>query len=155
MTKAKNVRELLLALGIGQWNATMIVPYMFIAPATTDPKASQIILLVQHLQHVLYQMGATDVPISGRLDEPTARALERAVGPDWERKTWSANVSTVLTARDSGLSLRAPPSPSRVTQGTRVAVGGPLDFLPDVPGGLVTYAAGAYLLYRHLRKART
>ncbi len=37
---------------------------------------------------------------------------------------------------------------------TPVAVGGPLDFLPDVPGGIVTYAIGAYFLYRHLKNRK-
>lgn len=147
----QNVRDLLTGLGIGHFNATMIVPTMFIAPATTDPKSAQTILIVQHLQKILYDLGAHDVPMSGRLDEPTARALAQVVGPDWERTTWAGNVSAVLSAKASGVSLRAQPMES----GQPMAVGGPLDFLPDVPGGLLTYAVGGYLLYRHFaRKAR-
>lgn len=147
----KNVRELLLGIGVGEFNATMIVPYMFISPATTDPKSAQTILLVEHLQKVLFAMGATYVPLSGRLDEPTARALLQVVGPNWERMTWAANVAAVLAAKESGMSLRAPPA----IRGAPVAVGGPLDFLPDVPGGMLTYAVGAFFLYRHFtRKAR-
>lgn len=149
----KNTRELLDAIGIGHFNATMIIPYMMIAPATTDPKSAQTILLVQHLQRELYALGATDVPVSGRLDAPTARALEAVGGPDWQRMSWAGNVAAVVAAKDAGVSLRTPRAPT--TTGTRMAVGGPLDFLPDVPGGLLTYAVGGYLLYRHLtRKAR-
>jgi len=148
----KNARELLVQIGIGHFNATMVMPYMFIAPATTDPKSAQTILMVQAIQRALWQLGAHDVAESGRLDEPTARALAQVVGPNWERTTWAGNISAVLTARENGLSLAAPELPS----GMPVAVGGPLDFLPDVPGGLVTYAVGAYFLYRHFtRKART
>jgi hypothetical protein len=151
--KTKNARELLLALGIGQFNATMIVPYMFVAPATTDPKSAQTILIVQHLQKALYDLGATDVPQSGRLDAATAQAMERVAGANWERMSWAANVSAVVSAKEAGVSLRAPPAPR--VRGTPVAVGGVFDFLPDVPGGLVTYAVGALVLYRHLtRKAR-
>jgi hypothetical protein len=147
----KNARDLLTQIGIGHFNATMIMPYMFIAPATTDPKSSQTILMVQAVQRALFMLGATDVPMSGRLDAPTARALAAVVGPNWERTTWSGNISAVLSAQENGVSLAEPEPPP----GVPVAVGGPLDFLPDVPGGLVTYAVGAYFLYRHLtRKAR-
>src|SRR6185295_7484178 len=48
-------RELLQAIGLAHHSGTMIVPYMMIAPATTDPKAAQIIMLVRALQTVLYQ----------------------------------------------------------------------------------------------------
>ncbi len=147
----KNARELLIGIGIGDFNATIVIPYMFISPATTDPKSSQTILLVQHVQRALYDLGATEVVMSGRLDAPTAHALSRVVGPNWERMTWAANVSALIAAKEGGVSLRAPPPP----RGAPVAVGGVFDFLPDVPGGLVTYAIGGFLLYRHLtRKAR-
>ncbi len=92
----KTARDLLTQLGIGGFNATMIIPYMFIAPATTDPKSAQTILLVQYLQRALYGLGATDVPMSGRLDRETAMALLQVAGPNWERMTWSGNVAAVL-----------------------------------------------------------
>jgi len=151
----KSSRELLLAIGVGQFNATQIIPYMMVAPATTDPKSTQTILLVQHLQQLLFDLGATDVANTGYLDPPTARALRQLVGPNWERATWATNIQAVLSARARGQhlgpELRAPidaPMPMPV------AVGGPLDFLPDVPGGIVTYGVVAYLIYRHFTKAR-
>ncbi len=151
---SKNARDLLTQLGIGHFNATMVMPYMFIAPATTDPKSAQTILMVSAIQRRLYALGATDVPQSGRLDVPTARALLAVVGPNWERTTWAGNISAVLSAHEAGVSLVDQAGPD-VPEGMPVAVGGPLDFLPDVPGGIVTYAVGAYLLWRHFtRKAR-
>lgn len=150
----QNAREILTALGIGHFNATMIMPYMFVAPATTDPKSAQTIMVVSALQKILYGLGATDVPLSGALDAATARALESIVGPDWQRTTWAGNASSVLAYRDNGGLLRAP-APPMAPVPMPMAVGGPLDFLPDVPGGMLTYAVGAYFLYRHLtRKAR-
>jgi len=149
----KNTRDLITALGIGQWNATMIIPYMMIAPATTDPKSAQIILLVQHLQQLLYQMGATDVANTGRLDPPTARALRQIVGPNWERTSWGGNIGAVLDAQAAGTRLTPAPSDDAPSP-MPVAVGGPLDFLPDVPGGLVTYGVVGYLLYRHFTRGR-
>ncbi len=152
---SKDVRELLTAIGVGHFNATAIVPFMFISPATTDPKAAQTLIIVGALQRTLFAMGATDVPLSGRLDAATAQALARVAGPDWERMTWAANVAAVVAAKEAGMSLRAPPASQMgvgAGAGVPVAIGGPLDFLPDVPGGLVTYAVGAYLLYRHFTK---
>lgn len=154
---SKTLRELLTGIGVGHFNATMVIPYMMISPATTDPKASQVSLLVQHLQRALYNLGATDVPDSGTLDAPTAAALNQVVGPNWERMPWSASVSAVVAAQEG----RGYIQPMTVAiapvaaPGEPVATGGPLDFLPDVPGGLVTYAVAGYLLYRHFSRART
>ena len=127
-------RELLTAIGVGQFNATMIIPYMMIAPATTDPKASQVMVLVQHVQTALRGLGA-DVAITGRVDPATARALRLVSGPDWERMSWAANVQAILGARQQGMWLGAPSA--------AVPMSGLTDSLPSVPGGLVTYAAGA------------
>lgn len=150
----KNTRELLTAIGIGHFNATMIVPYMFISPVTTDPKSSQTILIVQHLQKILFELGATDVPQSGRLDEPTALALAQVSGPDWARMSWAANISSVVSAKESGVTISPSTMMAAPDDGVPVAVSGALDFLPDVPGGLLTYALGGYLLYRHFKGAR-
>lgn len=151
MTANKSIRDLLTAIGIGHFNATMVIPYMFIAPATTDPKAGQIILLVEHIQKALYALGATDVAISGRLDPATAHALRQVAGPDWERMTWGGNVAAIVEAQEGGATI----GPSDQDQGgAPVAVGGPLDFLPDVPGGFLTYGIAAYLLYRHIKRKR-
>ena len=158
MTDTKQTsRELLSAIGVGQHNATQIIPYVLIAPAVIDPKAPQSILLLRHLQRVLYQMGATDVVDSGYVDPPTARALRLITGPNWERQDWATNISAVLRARDRGQRLDAVVAQQQApgAQGMPVAVSGPLDFLPDVPGGLVTYGVVAFLVYRHFTKRRT
>lgn len=150
----KSVRGLLTAIGIGHFNATMIIPYMFIAPATTDPKAGQIILLVEHVQKALYNLGATDVAISGRLDPATARALRQVAGDDWERMSWGGNVAAIVNAQEGGGMMFAPEDGSDAPAPQAMAIGGPLDFLPDVPGGLLTYGLAAFLLYRHLKRRR-
>jgi len=150
---SKNLRTLLTSIGIGGFNATMIIPYLMISPATTDPKASQIVLIVQHLQRALYRLGATDVAESGRLDKPTAQALLQVVGPEWERMPWSASIAAVVTAMEHGHKIVPPGAMTPVDDDSvPVAVGGPLDFLPDVPGGLFTYALAGYFLYRHFRR---
>jgi hypothetical protein len=150
-----NARELLTGIGVGHFNTTLLIPYMFIAPATTDPKSPQTILIVNAVQKTLFDMGATDVPLSGRLDEPTARALAQVTGPNWERTSWGGNIAAILRNKASGVSLRALPEDVGQPIGQPVATGDVLDFLPDVPGGIFTYAVAGFLLYRHLtRKGR-
>jgi hypothetical protein len=150
--ESPSIREILADIGMGQFNITMAIPLMMVSPATTDPKSNQVILVLQHIQNALYHLGAADVPVSGQLDQATARALEQVVGPNWERMPWAASVRAIVTARRRGIKLgsaarRRAASPSQVE-----AVGGPLDFLPDVPGGLFSYAVGAFLIYRHFAK---
>jgi len=147
-------RELLKGIGISDHNATTIIQDLMIAPATSDPKSPQIIMLVRALQAVLFSLGATDVQNTGYLDPPTARALRMVAGADWERMSWGANVGAVVSARNIGMHLTPATQmvPPTATSGIPVAVGGPLDFLPDVPGGLITYAAAGYLLYRYLKR---
>ena len=151
MTTVATSRDLLEAIGVGHFNATMMIQYMMMAPATTDPKSPPVILIVRAVQQTLYRLGATDVPDSGRLDAATAAALERVVGPDWERQSWGANVRAIVDAQRAGTRLDAPATMS-MSDGMPVSVGGPLDFLPDVPGGLFTYAVVGYFAYRYFTK---
>ena len=143
----RNARELLKGIGVGDFNATMIIQYMFVAPATTDPRSSPIIIMVQHIQRALNAMGA-GIPVSGYLDKPTAAALYRVVGPNWERISWAQNITAIIDGADVDFSA----APELPLEPMPQAIGGPLDFLPDVPGGIFTYAAGAYLLWRHFAR---
>lgn len=143
-----NVRNLLTSLGVGDFNATSIIPFMMFAPATTDPKSGPLIVLVRQLQRELYRMGATNVPNNGHLDPPTASALRRIVGQDWERMSWADNIRAVVAAREQGRRL----SSGVVDDSMPMATGGVLDFLPAIPGGLVTYAVGGVLAYHFLWK---
>jgi hypothetical protein len=101
-------RDLLNAIGMGQHNATQAIPYLMIAPATTDPKTPMVINMVRLVQQQLYQMGATDVANTGYLDEPTATALLRVTGPNWERMSWAQNIQAILGAQQRGMSLEMP-----------------------------------------------
>lgn len=145
-------RSLLEGIGMGQFNATQVIPYLMIAPATTDPKAPQIVLLVRHIQKALYDLGANYVPDSGRLDAPTARALLEVTGPNWERMSWAESVQAIVNAKSAHRRLSAMPTEGAISTGRPLAVGGPLDFLPDVPGGLLTYAVAGFFIYRHFAK---
>lgn len=141
-----NARDLLRAIGIGQFNATMIIPFMFIAPATTDPKSPSIILVVKHLQIMMNEMGAA-LPVTGYLDNATATAIETIAGPGWEQRSWADNVQAVLRARTKGITWREdpPPPPNYGPSGMQLGSVGPL---PDVPGGLVTYGIAGFLAWK-------
>lgn len=147
MSDTSNLRTLLQRLGISNFNATAMIPVLLIAPAITDPKSPQIMMLVIALQNALNARGA-GVPPSGYLDVQTAQALERVVGPQWEIRPWFQTVEAVL-ARGRGVDM----TPVHVVDhedGAPMAVGSILDALPSVPGGMLTYAAGAGLLLYHL-----
>ncbi len=151
----RSSRDLLEGIGVGHFNATMIIPYLMISPATTDPKAVQIIVMVRQLQKTLWAMGATDVADSGHLDAATAAALERLCGPDWMRMTWGDNLTAVINARTVGMKLTPQGATDGLAVGQPVATGDAVfGILPDIPGGAVTYAAAGYLLYRYFSKRR-
>lgn len=151
-----NAREILTALGIGHYNATMMIQDLFVAPATSDPKSPQIILIVRRLQEILRQMGAA-ISVSGQIDQATSFYLETLLGHGYLNLPWAQVVSGVLDARDGGVSLSAPemvPSQSG-RSGSASSMSGIFDtpsFLPSVPGGLVTYGVVGFFLYRHFTK---
>lgn len=148
----RNGRKMITALGIGQFNATMIIPYLWIAPAATDPKASQIILLVEHLQKKLNALGA-ELAVTGYLDLPTANALSKVAGSRWMTMPWAASVRAVLSAYENGLSI-AEPEPEIFVPNVGTGDIPGIPGLPDVPGGILTYGIAAFLLYRHMKKRK-
>lgn len=131
-----DARNMLLALGVGHYNATIMIQYMFLSPSATDPAMPSIMLMTKHLQAGLRAAGAR-VPLSGVIDDLTAKALIRLVGPDWNHVTWFGLFEAVTYAkRERTLEKRTKDVPL-----------GMID-LPDVPGGNLTWAAaGAALLY--------
>lgn len=152
MKQQRTSRELALAIGIGGFNASSVVQTMMQSPATTDPKMPPVILLVRHLQKALFELGATDVANTGYIDTATYNALAQLLGPSWMRMSWAENVGAVVDAKATHTQLSPEMQPA--DDGVPVATSGVLDFLPDVPGGMLTYAIGAYLLYRAMRKKR-
>lgn len=147
MYQPKTSRDLLIDLGVGQYNATMLVETMMMAPATTEAAAAPTMLLVGHIQEKLNEMGAGLVP-NGYLDPPTVSALAQLGGRNVLQKSWFEVGKDVMAARQAGLRLkqrRARPNPKTAT--------GTFD-LPDVPGGLFTYAAGGLLLWHFLSKKK-
>jgi hypothetical protein len=150
MRQQRTSRELALAIGIGGFNATSVVQTMMQSPATTDPKMPPVVMLVRHLQKELFELGATDVANTGYIDTATYHALEQLLGPSWMRMSWAENVGAVVDAKATKTQLS--PAMMPADDGVPVATSGVLDALPAVPGGMFTYAIGAYLLYRAMCK---
>lgn len=145
--QSQNARELLTQLGIGNFNATMVIQYMFIAPATTDPKSPPIMTLVAAIQRRLQGLGYS-VPQNGYLDVPTANAITTIASSGWQNRAWGDTVKAVLSAPHA--SSRAEPEPLGAPMGSL-----PMFSLPDVPGGALTYvAAGAALYYVLVHKKK-
>lgn len=145
-----NTRRLLLDLGIGDYNATMVLPYMFMAPAQTDPAMAQVQLLTNAMRMNMRAMGATWVAQRGAIDDSMAFCLHALVGPHWNEITWGELVNALLIARRKGqrFSRAYGIGPQTVELGGM----GFLPDLPDVPGGLLTYGLVGFLLYRHFTK---
>jgi hypothetical protein len=138
--KDNNARQLLLGMGMGQYNATIAIQYMFIAPAATDPAMPSIILMTKHLQLGLRAAGARDVAVSGQIDDPTAKALIQLVGPDWNQVVWYELFRATTEAKKRRtLEHRA----SEMELGLVPDIAESFGILPAVPGGMFTWAAAA------------
>lgn len=145
----KTSRELLLDVGVKNFNATMVIPFVLISPATTDPKSPPVMIMVEAIQKRLVELGAP-IMVSKYLDHPTAAVLTKLMGPGWMNQSWADVIKAVMFAYHTGQSL-APATVAPVSA-PAAPLSGPLDFLPDVPGGLLTYAIGGFLAYRYFTK---
>lgn len=143
-----NARDLLVQLGVSHFNSTIIIQYLWMNPATTDPSAPSIALLIQHLQLALANMGA-DVQPTGTIDDATHAALEQIV-PGWMFQPWGVTLDAVVNFRDQGGTFHAPQVVSQPVSMSGMPFG-----LPDVPGGAFTYlAAGAVAYYLYKKRKR-
>jgi hypothetical protein len=88
ITKNPDLRELLLNAGVGQYTASMSVPYLNMLPSTTDPYAQGVIQIVQGLQRLLNKRGAR-LEVDGGLGGRTVGALTKFAGPRWYDKSWA------------------------------------------------------------------
>lgn len=147
-----NVRGLLLELGIGDFNATGIIQSAFQSPHATDPDMPPIIILTRRIQEHLRKMGA-NIQISGAIDQPTDYYLRRLCGDGYLTRPWYQVMEAVVSAKNRGTRLPKVTIATQETIDTSIqtqAIGG----LPDVPGGLLTYGAGALALWYFFMKKR-
>lgn len=158
MIDKNNIRALLLEIGVGDFNATMAIPYMFVAPRTTDPAAVQLLVVVRQLQKELLNMGVTDVVPTGVLDQVTGKALEQVCGPEWLAMPYYEIVRCVVKAKQAGhtfiqASAYTGPGPE-ATEGWTDVFNIQPPILPAVPGGIFTYGLAGWFLWKHFKKPR-
>lgn len=141
-----DARQILLAMGMGQFNATMVIPYLFIAPATTDADMAQVMMLVELIQRRLNSLGA-ELEVSGRIDAATSAALSSACGPNWPKMSWYEICRILIARTDTTVAI---PGGSR---GRSQAMSGFLG-LPEIPNELVLLGAGlvAWHFYKKRKK---
>lgn len=143
------VRELLLGIGMGDFNAGSAIRYMFMAVSTTDPAMPPIILLVKHIQETLVAMGASDVQVNGRIDNATADAIQKISGADWLSQPWWQIVTDILKAKKRGFVFVNDASYGGNTP--PVPMSGILD---SIPGGAMGAAIGAAAIWYFLVKKK-
>jgi hypothetical protein len=146
--ESKTSRDLLIELGITRFNATMLIETMMMPPATTAAASAPVMMLIGQIQYALNTMGANPpLRSTGLIDDETNYYVSQLCGPKWLGLPWYEVVKAVLAAKREG--KRFPKRGGAVAANSM----GLFD-LPDVPGGMVTYALGAYALYRVLKKKR-
>lgn len=147
-TDNANSRAILAELGIGDFNATLLIPNMMIAPAQTDPSMASVKLLTRAMQKTMQKMGAP-VIASGTIDQNTAYCLHALAGPQWNDTVWFDLAKRLIAARDRGLRFNL--HYGAVGGRPPVELSGISDLLPDIPN-LPFIAIGAYLAYRYFKK---
>ncbi len=150
----ENARQMLEAAGIGEYNVTLSLPYIYFMPKSCDPYTQGVMQLVEGLQNMLKARGQA-VPKDGVLGESTKSALRQFAGPGWADKTWLQLYGDVLRGkRAPGYDPRLQAAPG-LDSGMQTPTAG----LTDVVGGLATnplawIAGGAAALFFYRKRAR-
>lgn len=146
-----NIRQMMLAAGIGEYNAILSLPYMYFLPRTCDPYAQGTMQIVEGLQNLLNARGKR-VLVSGYMDPGTMAAVQTFSGDTWVDKTWLQIYGDVMRGRVApGLTPPLVPSSTAMVDAEADAQI-PTAGLTDAIGGVATnpyvwLAAGASLFY--------
>jgi len=146
----QDIPTLLRATGVDDYTAQMLVPFMFMAPATTDLDMPSVIEIVRSIQRSLNAIGAT-LDESGELDVQTAALIQQVTGPGWKSVPWYQILEKIVHHADLGGTVT--PVTARAAMGYAGSMG---DFaLPAMPGGIWGWAALGGLAYYYFgRKKR-
>lgn len=128
----RDLRDMLLSAGVGQYNAILSIPYMNFLPSTTDPYAQGVIQLAQSLQRLLNMRGAGLV-VDGGLGPDTVSAVMRFSGPLWYDRSWAQLMGDVMTGRPWKGWIRN----GRVDDPTENGLGDDVERDGDSPGTLL------------------
>lgn len=134
----QDIPTLLSAVGVDHYTSQMLVPFMFMAPSTTDLDMPSVIEMIRAIQSSLNAIGG-ELDESGELDLPTAASIQQVTGPGWKSRPWYQIVEAIVYAADHGGKIM----PARVAP---PAMGATID-LPTPPGGILGWAAIAAAVY--------
>jgi hypothetical protein len=104
MKNTYSSRSILLALGVGEVNATLAIQQIQLAPRDSDPDAAATIVIVSAVQRGLNQTGCL-LQETGRLDNATMACIARMSGPKWESKSWLLITKDILNLKRAGLDV--------------------------------------------------
>ncbi len=141
-----NLRALLLALGMGDFNATGVITIMLMPPASTDPDMPPVILLTRRIQIALNKMGA-GLTVSGALDQPTADVVASLTGSGYLQRPWYNIVEAVLGAQRRGHRFQAPTQQAPLSGIASVPMSA-VDLVTRHPLPAAAVALGLYLTFR-------
>lgn len=96
--KTQDVRQMLLELGVGSFNAEMAIQYAFMLPRTVDPYAPGVMILMEALQRGLNKLGC-DLFVDGGLGAETEQGLIAVSGSRWYDKSFVQLMGDLLTAK--------------------------------------------------------
>ncbi len=152
-----DLRDMLLAAGIGQFNAQMSIPYMNFLPNTTDPYAQGVMQLVRGMQTLLNKRGGRLV-VDGGMGETTIRELTKYAGPRWYDKSWAQLLGDVIAGKRwpgyqredrAGLSPEEAAAEHEADLAEYTSVGGITDTLTSP---VVLLAAAGFVWWKWFRK---
>ncbi len=149
MAPPSDMRALLLRMGVSDFNATQMIPILFMGPAQTDADMPPVILLVEAFQRNLNAMGAS-LPVTGRMTPDTVLELRKITGTAWPRMRWFEIANAIRGARESGMLLKPGITDGRPMRHARPmgnADGLGLSDPFPMPGGLLGWAAVGALVY--------
>jgi hypothetical protein len=95
--KTQDVRQMLLELGVGSFNAEMAIQYAFMLPRTVDPYAPGVMILMEALQRGLNKLGC-DLFVDGGLGAETEQCLIAVSGSRWYDKSFVQLMGDILTS---------------------------------------------------------
>jgi len=98
---SRTIGDQLRRLGLNQIESQMAVPYMWIAPGTSDPYSPVVISIVSGLQAGLAKLGVTTRG-DGYIDPPTSAGLVSVSGPRWKTKAWTRLYGEMIEAVGAG-----------------------------------------------------
>jgi len=144
-TMPNDLRSMLTEAKIGQYQAAMAIQYMNFLPETCDLYAQGVILIIQGLQNLLNDRGAS-LEADGDFNVETMGALEHFAGPNWHSKSWTQLYGDVIAGKPYGGKFRR-------ARGVALGFDGDIGLLPKVyEYPLLLALGGAFVWWKWFRK---